>query len=338
MKVGATLVASFLVTLANPSTWALGLGTFLIRGGIVLVVAPIVVLPSSVGLGNVLAPTITALAFVGLTPDVARLIAGIGTVAIAWLVIGGLFAALAELDAMSIVAVGDEPPDRSRPSTRAAPGRPAVRILVARLLAHVPTFIALHWAGSRLVSVAYAELTLPSDVITPIALRVVRGAADGVTVIFVTWLLGETIGGLAACRIGIHGTGSLMALRYALVRLGRHPIRTLGLAILPLGALIVVVVLTGLASNLAWGAVRAALDAAMSSPFRAATIAVFIALWAGGLVLIAVVSACRAAVWTVAAGGTFGGATNSREDGWDDGDASATLPNPRPRGADPDPR
>jgi hypothetical protein len=338
VSIGATLVASLLVTLANPSTWALGLATFLVRGGIVLVIAPIVVLPSSVGLGNVLAPTITVLAFVGLSPEVVRLIAGIGAVALAWLLIGGLFAAVVELDGMGIVATAEERSDRSNPAPGVGTGWRAVRIVVARFLAHVPTFLALAWAGSRVVAVAYGELTLPSDVLTPIVLRVVRGAADGVTVIVVAWLLGETIGGLAARRIGVDGVGSLDGLRFALVRLVRHPIRTIALAIVPLAALIAVAGLSALASSLAWGAVRTVLAEAEPSLSRVVTIAVFIGLWTGGLVLIAVSSAWRAAVWTVEAGGTFGGGTTSREGGWDDGDASATLPNPRPRGADPDPR
>jgi hypothetical protein len=338
VSIGATLVASLLVTLANPSTWALGLATFLVRGGIVLVIAPIVVLPSSVGLGNVLAPTITVLAFVGLSPEVVRLIAGIGAVALAWLLIGGLFAAVVELDGMRIVATAEERSDRSIPAPGVGTGRRAVRIVVARFLAHVPTFLALAWAGSRVVAVAYGELTLPSDVLTPIVLRVVRGAADGVTVIVVAWLLGETIGGLAARRIGVDGVGSLDGLRFALVRLVRHPIRTIALAIVPLAALIAVAGLSALASSLAWGAVRTVLAEAEPWLSRVVTIAVFIGLWTGGLVVIAVSSAWRAAVWTVEAGGTFGGGTTSREGGWDDDDASATLPNPRPRGADPDPR
>ena len=204
MNIGATLLASFLVTLANRSTWPLGLATFLVRGGIVLVVAPIVVLPSSVGLGNILAPTITVLAFAGLSPDVVRLIVAIGALALAWLLIGGLFAAVVELDGMAIVAADEGRPDRLHGSPGVGIWRRATRILGVRLVAHVPTFIALAWAGSRVVAVAYAELTLPSDVHTPIALRVVSGAADGVTLIVVAWLLGEMVGALEtdpACRL-----------------------------------------------------------------------------------------------------------------------------------------
>ena len=46
MSAGAALVASLMVTLANPATWVLGLVTFLLRGGLLVVLAPIVVIPS----------------------------------------------------------------------------------------------------------------------------------------------------------------------------------------------------------------------------------------------------------------------------------------------------
>ncbi len=65
MTLGAGLVAPLLITLARPSIWPLAFVAFLLRGGIVVVLAPIVVLPSAVGLANVLAPAITSIAFGG---------------------------------------------------------------------------------------------------------------------------------------------------------------------------------------------------------------------------------------------------------------------------------
>ena len=56
MSIGAALLASFLVTLVRPATWALALAAFLVRGGVLLVLAPIVVLPSAVGLGELPGP------------------------------------------------------------------------------------------------------------------------------------------------------------------------------------------------------------------------------------------------------------------------------------------
>ena len=47
-------MTALLVTLATPATWPLALATFLVRGGVILVLLPIVVLPTTVGLGNTL--------------------------------------------------------------------------------------------------------------------------------------------------------------------------------------------------------------------------------------------------------------------------------------------
>ena len=71
MSRGVALSGGLLVTLATPATWPLALAAFLIRGGIVLVVLPIVVLPTPVGLGNAFGPTLTAIAL-GQLPLEAR--------------------------------------------------------------------------------------------------------------------------------------------------------------------------------------------------------------------------------------------------------------------------
>ena len=52
MSRGAALTGALLVTLATPATWPLALAAFLIRGGILLVTLPIVVLPTPVGSGQ----------------------------------------------------------------------------------------------------------------------------------------------------------------------------------------------------------------------------------------------------------------------------------------------
>ena len=59
MTRGAALTRALLATLATPVTWPLALAAFLLRGGILVFTLPILVLPTPVGLGNVLAPTIT---------------------------------------------------------------------------------------------------------------------------------------------------------------------------------------------------------------------------------------------------------------------------------------
>jgi hypothetical protein len=108
VTVGATLVASLLATLSRPATWPLALASFLLRGGFVLVVAPIVVLPSAVGVGNVLTPLLSTFVFHGLTPSIALLAAAVAFAGLVWVVGGGLLAAAAESELVRRIAADEE--------------------------------------------------------------------------------------------------------------------------------------------------------------------------------------------------------------------------------------
>ena len=71
---GAALSGALLVTLASPATWPLALAGFLLRGGLIVVALPILVLPTPVGLGNVLAPTLTAFVFGGVSVELVAVV------------------------------------------------------------------------------------------------------------------------------------------------------------------------------------------------------------------------------------------------------------------------
>ena len=73
MSLGATLGGALLAVLARPSTWPLALLGFLVRGGWLLIVAPIVVLPTPVGLANVVAPVLEDIAFGRRTAELVAL-------------------------------------------------------------------------------------------------------------------------------------------------------------------------------------------------------------------------------------------------------------------------
>ncbi len=79
MSLGGILGTALLVTLTRPATWLVALAGFLIRGGIVWFLIPIVALPTPVGLANALGPSIVEFVFGGLTLGVVLLlIAGAG--------------------------------------------------------------------------------------------------------------------------------------------------------------------------------------------------------------------------------------------------------------------
>jgi hypothetical protein len=254
------------------------------------------------------------------------------------LVLGALVAAAAEAELTRIVADDEEVmaivgqrPVVGDPAARAASGVPG-RILAVRLIAFLPLGLALVWGSVRIVAVAYRELTVPSDTATPIAVRILAGAPEVVALVLVTWLLGQAIGAIGARQVVLVGAPVHTALVAGIVRLLRHPGRTIGLQVLPLAALVLVLVPSAAAAVTAWDAVRAALSTGGSVIASLGLVALFVGLWLGGLLLAAVVSAWRAAVWTVDAAGTFGATRSGREGDWNPHPSSATLHDPRPRG------
>jgi hypothetical protein len=304
VSLGATLGRSLLDVLARPSTWPLALVGFLVRGGWLLVVAPVVVVPTPVGLANVIAPFLEDVAFGRRTVEVV-MIAVVAVLLISvWLIGGGLVAAVAEAEGVRRVAEEEDLvlPDRAV----------AVRILVARLLALIPLVLGLVWAGIRLVAVAYRELTVPSDVAVPIVWRILAGAPEAILVLVLTFALSEIAGAVASRRIVVVGQAPVPALRAGARRLRTQLGQMLALAFATNGVVLAVLLATGLAATAIWGALADSLDQEDVSVFTTVLLFGFVALFLGGLVLIGLACAWRAAVWTVDAAGTFGGVAGSR--------------------------
>ncbi|MFP5342039.1 MAG: hypothetical protein ACLGIJ_03800 [Candidatus Limnocylindria bacterium] len=319
MNPGATLVASLLSVLERPATWVLALAGFLIRGGLLLVLAPIIVLPSAIGLANILAPTLSSALLGGLTPTVLVLVVAAGGIGLAWIVGGGLIAAALEAESVRIVAGGEAGPLPRR-------GRDvAWRILGVRLLAAVPLAITLGWAATRVVAATYREFTVPIDTTVPLIVRVARAVPDALAAIALTWLLAEVLGALAARRIVLADAGIVRALGGSLGYLVRHPVRVLVAGAVPLLALALVVVPSAAAASSAWTAIRITLADGLPPLLTLVAILVLVAVWAGQLVLLGLVAAWRSATWTVEVAGTFGGVAAAEDGGWSPSPESGTL-------------
>jgi hypothetical protein len=208
-----------------------------------------------------------------------------------------------------------------------------------RLAAYLPLLlVALPLSSYRFVLVGYDELTSPSAGGLPLAIRIALGAPDAVALLVVTWLLGEMVGALAARRVVLAGDGARRALGWAIGRLARRPVRNLALSVVPLVPLAVVLVIVGTAGSATWDALRAALSIGGDRLLALFLLMVLVALFAGGLLLIGVASAFRAAVWTVDVAGTFGATVHDPEGQWNGAVDSGTLTDLRPRGVDPDTR
>jgi hypothetical protein len=301
---GAALTGALLTTLATPATWPIALAAFLLRGGLLLVLLPIVVLPSPVGLGNLLAPALIAVVLQGPPIELVVLVGLVMAAILAWFVAGGLAAAALEAESARLVAGQWDDAFRAVArggGTEANQGRRvAARILAARIVAHGPAAVAILWASVRLVDAAYRELTSPFDVTTPIVLRVLRDAPDAVVAIVACWAAGEIVGALAARRIALDDERMGSALRGAVATAVRRPLAVLMDFVVPLAALGVVLAPATIAASAAWGLVRAAVRS-RGDPFSA-TLAVilFVTLWIVGLLLVAVTVAWRSAAWSIA--------------------------------------
>jgi hypothetical protein len=329
MSWGAAALTSLLVILARPSTWVAALAGFLVRGGLVLFILPIVILPTPVGLANIVAPTLTSFVFGGVSPSFVALVGAISGAVLAWLVIGGLLAATLERWLIETVA-GDEEFARSGAGPTGARAGIAWQILGARMIAFVPLAVALVWGAARVVDVTYRELTVPSDVVTPIVLRVVRAVPDALAAIVGTWVLGECLGALAARLIVLDDRSLDHALLGAAAYLLRHPLTVLATFVLPALAFALVATTTLLAAALTWESLRTVLVVARHGDELSVllSLVLFVTVWAAGLVAAGLIVAWRSAIWTgeiLRIPGTMGASGGGRTGDWKPPPLSGTL-------------
>jgi hypothetical protein len=352
----AAFFASLLVSLGRPTWWLLALAGFLARGGIVLAILPIVSLPSPLGLSNLVAPVILPLALGRVDVTVVVAIGAVAAGLIGWLLVGGLVGAATDLALIrdGVAAAGDEGltglPEGDLEGGRAGRGRDAgivARILAVRLLAHLPTALALAIGLVAIVNVAYAELTAPGDVATPLVVRVAIAAARPIIAIVVAWFLGELVGGIAARRIVLDGDGVRAALAGAVAALVRRPRSTLVPALVMTIPLLAVLGGTLGGARIAWLRADDVLaDPTTDGPTLVLTLMTFIAIWLAALTLIGLLTAARSAALTFEAvrvkaerrrnatlrdlpgdtdGGTFGASIRHRPGDRPIGDDGASL-------------
>jgi hypothetical protein len=343
---GAAL-AALLSVVGRPSWWLLGLAGFLARGGIVLFLLAIVTLPSPLALANLAAPFLQPIVFGGVTPFLATVI-GVGILSlVAWIVVGAWLGAATEIvlirDARR--AAADDGllvrPDRHGPRWL------IVRVTSAHLVAHVPLLVTLAIGSIGIVNVIYAELVNPSDVVTPLPLRIVGRAVGPIAVIVVAWAIGELAGGVATRRIVAGGESIVMGVLRGYAELVRHPRSVLlpaavGLVVLAadLAAMLALV-------DLAWTISRGALATLPRDPSDVAlSVVAFGAAWCLTLLVVGLIAAWRSVAmtyeaervavpqgvrWTdaTAAGpanaGTIGASTHRRPGDWSAGSPGGSL-------------
>jgi hypothetical protein len=338
MSRGAAALASLLVTLGRPAWWALALTAFLLRGGLVLYLVPIVSFPSPLAVSNVVGPLIVPLALGRIGVEVVILVGLTVGALLVWLVGGWALAAAAEgalirdvAEAAAEEGLGGR--DERRPADA---GGVARRMVAARLVALIPLVVAIGWGAVAIVGSAYVELTRPLDVATPLAVRVAAGAAGQIAAIVVAWLFAEIVGGAAGRRAALDDASAGQALAAAIRDLVRRPASTVlpWLATTALMALVLGPLL--LAADVAWRALQAGLVDPDASPVATAlALLAFVGIWLSGLVVGGLLAAVRTAAGVVEASrsahrsasrnGTFGAGAHRRPGDWSVGDEGGSL-------------
>jgi hypothetical protein len=296
MTTTGSLAAALLATLSRPAWWAMALAGFLLRGGLLLVLLPIVRLPTTAGLANELGPVLVGFVFGG--PSVPFLVL-VGTVAggtVLWLVAGGLLGGWLDLAMVRETAVAEEL-DGVPPSLAGDAGTAhnAVRAFLVRVLAHLPTAVVLAWGAVSLVDAAYQELIRPGDPALPVPVRVALRIPAVVGLLIAAWVLGEAVGGLAVRHLA-WGASLPRAMGRAVRAIARPS--ALATLILTNGVVAAAVLGSGVAASVAWEQLRIVLlDGGTGGELRLALI-FFSLTWIAGLWLIALAATWRATAWT----------------------------------------
>jgi hypothetical protein len=281
--------AALVATLARPEWWAMALAAFLVRGGVVLVIIPIISVPTVAGLITAFAPTVEGV-LLG-RPSLEGAVIGSVTIALvlAGLVAAGLAGSWLDL-ALVREATSDEDVDPGWVPVRSS----ARGALAIRVSAHLPTILAIAYGFIRVVGVAYGEFTSPSDA-GPVTDRVFARVPDVAIVVFLAWLAGETVGSLAARRAAA-GMAPVVALATSVRQVGSPR----GLATVALTSAVIagLVLPFALAANRAWEHLRGyLLDGAEQVQLWAALV-LLVATWILGLAVIGAGLAWRATAWT----------------------------------------
>ena len=233
MTRGAAFFAALLVSIGRPAWWLMALATFLLRGGIVVVLLPIVTVPSPLAISNAFAPILLPLALGRIEPAiVAGPVVAVAALLI-WLVGGGRIAAGIDVafvrDAAAAALeegvagrvggeVGSDPDGALVPPSRRSTSGLAWRVLAVRLIAWLPLALAVGFGLAAIVGVTYVELTRPVNVSTPLVVRVARAVVSQLALIVIAWVVGEVVGGVATRRVvlgrGRYGRSMASAVRY----------------------------------------------------------------------------------------------------------------------------
>ncbi len=282
--------SALLAVLVHPRWWLLALAAFLSRGGLLLLLLPVIPLPTTAALANALGPTLVGFVFGGPSVAFLLLIGALVLAIAAWLLSSGLIGAALDLRLVREVVADDEF-GPAEPPTHGDPWR----ALAVRWAGHLPTLVVTVWGAVPLVDAAYAELVHPGDASLPVVVRVLLRVPDVVVALVGAWILGEAVGGLAVRHL-VWGTG----IRRSLLRGLRSIIHPSALVVLALTSLILVAALWvgGMAVSQAFEQARFELMDGGTPLAQWLALVLLSASWFGTILLVALAVALRSTAWT----------------------------------------
>ena len=291
---------------------AVALVGFVLRGGILPLALPGVVLPSVItiaGLTGLNAFTIAGQP----TPWFIGMGILLGFLFCLWFVLAGLVGAVADVWLVRAV-LGD-----GRATLRQAQvlpdGTRLLEMLAIRTFCLIPLFAVFVWSVGQVASSTYNELITPSDLSTPLPLRVIGDAGGSIAILVAAWLAMEILAAIAVRRLLLNDRGLGDAFGGALALLIRRPISWLATIVVSYGLSFVVLALPLLATYVVFGWVsdtaRIATPIALTIPLGPLTTTrdlrplallgsavVLILVWFVAFALAGIASAWRSALFT----------------------------------------
>jgi hypothetical protein len=290
MTWGSAMRAAFGSSASRGRWWLVALAAFLVRGGLVALLPAILVLPTPAQLALGLNPSLTGDAPGDVTPALIELAVRLFVSATLVLLVTTLIGARLEGELVEAAtdATALEPPAGRR-------RLPLGRAVVARLVTHLPTLVAIVLGGAALAQGAYAELLSPSST-GSLVIRVAARSPLAIATIVAAWLLGESWGGLAIRRL-VAGEAFVQAVGRAFVGV----VRPSGLATLVTSSVAVGLPMATLALASARAYDRLwPLVVDRADPWAVAiALGLLVVTWAAGLWLLGIGLAFRSAAWTV---------------------------------------
>jgi hypothetical protein len=284
------MVGALVAALERPAWWLLALASFLVRGGLLLFVLPIVILPTPAGLATAFGSEITGFAFGAPSGAFIATVLVISLTITAWLIVGGLLSAWTEATLVAMTA-------SSHFGLRMTSWASRVwSVLFVRLVSHIPLAIALSWAVAELVEATWSEVKSPGDLAIPLFVRIALRVPEVIALVGATWLIGETAGGLAVRHLVLDRSHVLRALAWGWRDLLRPSV--VGTGVLTAGVLLAVALPLARSAGAAWDRLRALLVAANDANAIFLGLVSFSAIWVAGVATLGVVAAWRNAAWT----------------------------------------